>query len=247
MNGVVGMERCNRKESKHWLLEGPNSEGYYRLSDDNEDSAKKQCVTRYKAGGKRNEKGAKARLRNSISTQPCEKDTKSSVTAETGYVQLEIVETAVHDAGFYLRTVDGLCFDGSKFRKCEPVGELLWGVGLSFSGNGEKGDVERSFFKFHLGNRCLEEDVNHVNGGYVGMGSCENNKHARRWGLKRGKLSRNNSQICVVRTLDNGAATRMCSEGWFEHLTAEIPLEAEKARAQSEEYYRRDLSSMISK
>ena len=47
-------------------------------------------------------------------------------------------------------------------------------------------------------------------------------RQAHRWGLKEGKLSRDNGKICVVRTVDNFGATRLCIEA-FEYFTPEIP------------------------
>lgn len=180
-NSPVGVHGCGKKEAKLWILEGPNQNGYYRLSDIASASKRQQCVTRYKGGGKREILGPKGRLRNSVSLQPCEKHPLGSIAEETGYVQLDVVETAIHDAGFYIQTADGLCFDGVKFRKCEPVSDLLWGIGVHFNG---KGEVERTLFKFHNRGRCLFEDSTSSS---LDIRVCSE-KQARRWGLKDGHL-----------------------------------------------------------
>lgn len=226
----VGVQGCGKKESKHWFLEGPNENGYFRLTDDANGG---KCVTRYKGGGKKEVLGPKGRVRNSASLQPCERSTEDPVEHESGYVQLDVVETAVHDAGFYVQTVDGKCFDGEKFRKCEPVSDLLWGFGLQFHG---KGEVERTLFKFHRPSLCLVEDAPNS---AVELGECSSERRALKWGLKNGRLSRDNDRSCVVRTLDNGAAIRPCSEA-HEHLTLSVPREAEMAREQSAEYQQKN-------
>lgn len=216
-SGVRGGQ-CSRKESSGWLIEGPNGANYYRLKHA---GSKELCVARYKGGGKKDVTGYKGRLRNSISLIRC--NPSSNQNEETGYVQLEVVETAVHDVGFYLRTVDGYCFDGVRFRKCHADSNFLWGIGVNFS---SKGELARTLYKFHKPTLCLVEDTP----GSLGLGECSN-RHSSKWGLKEGKLSRDNGKFCVVRTIDNFGATRPCTE-FFEHFIPEIPEEAEQAREQ---------------
>ena len=140
--------------------------------------------------------------------------------------------------GFYLKTVDGFCFDGVRFRKCHADSNFLWGVGVNFS---SKGELTRTLYKFHNPSMCLLED----SVGSLALGDCQcqlfyfsiisnafalteiikkigSSRQAHRWGLKEGKLSRDNGKICVVRTIDNFGATRLCIEG-FEYFTPEIP------------------------
>mmetsp|Transcript_17043 Transcript_17043/g.22113 ORF Transcript_17043/g.22113 Transcript_17043/m.22113 type:complete len:336 (-) Transcript_17043:598-1605(-) len=210
---------CNKRESMRWVIEGPNGDNLYRVK--HVDAGKEMCIVRYKAGGKKDATGYKARLRNSASLLPCHNSYNPE--SESGYIPLEVVETAVHDVGFYFKTVDGLCFDGIRFRQCHADSEFLWGIGVNFT---SKGDFSRTLHKFHSPSRCLIED----SPGSLGLGDCSS-RQAQRWGLKEGKLSRDNGKICVTRTIDNFASTRTCTEA-FEYFTPEIPEEAEQAREQ---------------
>ena len=82
--------QCSRREAMQWLIEGPNSSNNYRLKYLDK---RELCVARYKSGGKKDVTGYKGRLRNSASLIPCNQS--SNIEEETGYVQLEVVETAV--------------------------------------------------------------------------------------------------------------------------------------------------------
>ena len=85
---------CKNKGSKDWLVEGPNASGFYKISD----GSRQLCLTRYKGGGVKGAKGGKGRIRSSVTLQKCEDDKKKKKKKEeTGYVQLELIETAVHD------------------------------------------------------------------------------------------------------------------------------------------------------
>eukprot|EP00814_Leptocylindrus_danicus_P008249 CAMPEP_0116031650 /NCGR_PEP_ID=MMETSP0321-20121206/17685_1 /TAXON_ID=163516 /ORGANISM="Leptocylindrus danicus var. danicus, Strain B650" /LENGTH=242 /DNA_ID=CAMNT_0003506905 /DNA_START=1 /DNA_END=727 /DNA_ORIENTATION=- len=195
--GVTGGP-CSKRESMHWVIEGPNGNGHYRVKQTNT-NAKDMCVARYKAATK---KQSKELLKNSATMIPCKPTSNKS--EESGYVELEVVETAVHDVGFYLKSADDYCFDGLKFRECHADSNFLWGIGINFT---KKGDLSRTLHKFHRPSSCLVED----HAGSLGLGNCESSK-GQRWGLKEGKLSRDNGKICVVRKIDNAAATRPCTE-----------------------------------
>ena len=96
---VVGGS-CRNKGSKNWLIEGPNSAGYYRVSDKSGDL----CLTRYKGGGDKDAKDGSARVRSSMNMQKCNPSKKKRKGEESGYVQLNLIETAVHDVGFFLES-----------------------------------------------------------------------------------------------------------------------------------------------
>ena len=55
-----------------------------------------------------------------------------SLASSSSYHQMNIVETTIHDAGFYLFTTDSTCFDGAAFYRCNSRNRLLWGIGINF-------------------------------------------------------------------------------------------------------------------
>ena len=96
ISGLRGGQ-CSRREAMHWLIEGPNSSHNYRLKYVDK---KELCVARYKSGGKKDVTGSKGCLRNSASLIPCYPT--SNPDEETGYVELEVVETAVSYCGNFI-------------------------------------------------------------------------------------------------------------------------------------------------
>ena len=85
----------------------------------------------------------KKKYSNSVSLQPCKKGDG---------VPLLYHPTAVHEVGFYLKSADGGCLDGEKFRKCEISGKkMLWGVGVRYIW----GKAHRYFFSFSEPTKCL--------------------------------------------------------------------------------------------
>jgi len=220
---VVGGS-CRNKGAKEWLLQGPNSAGYYKVTEKTE----QLCLTRYKGGGTKGAKGGKGRIRTSSTLQKCvEKNAKknnskknSKKNSESGYLQLDIIETAVHDTGFFLESADNKCFDGSKFVNCDGSTSVLWGIGFNFD---SKGNAHRTFFKVGNPDLCLVAS----GGSDVKLGDCKS-KAARDWGLADGRLSYSNEKYCLARTVTNVGAIRKCSE-YFEHLTLSIPREADEA------------------
>eukprot|EP00638_Chattonella_subsalsa_P010040 CAMPEP_0117750712 /NCGR_PEP_ID=MMETSP0947-20121206/10538_1 /TAXON_ID=44440 /ORGANISM="Chattonella subsalsa, Strain CCMP2191" /LENGTH=329 /DNA_ID=CAMNT_0005568945 /DNA_START=62 /DNA_END=1051 /DNA_ORIENTATION=- len=180
--------KCSSKGAKLWHIE-PDKHGYYKVMEDGQ----KNCVQR---------------------TMKPHKNSVHVVQCKSGYTPFQIVETAIHDAGFFLESADGQCFDGTKFRMCDTNDyTLLWGIGVKFS---SKGIAERSFFRFFDGSKCL---VNGKKG--LEVGDCKN-AGAAGWGLKDGQLSRDNGKQCVVRQKDNSAGIAKCSLA-FEHISLAIP------------------------
>lgn len=71
-----------------------------------------------------------ARQNNFAAMQPC----------DFGYTALSVVDAGVHDRGFLLATKDGTCFDGVRFRLCDPKdARLYWGAAVRF--DNPRGDV----------------------------------------------------------------------------------------------------------
>lgn len=81
----VGMGLCSKHGSKSWSFEFVDK-SHVRLSSGG------QCVVRGKKGYK-----------NSVSVQNCK---------QGEYIPLTYYPTAVHQAGFFLKSADGKCFDG---------------------------------------------------------------------------------------------------------------------------------------
>jgi len=189
---------CKSKGTKLWHVE-PDKHGYFKVMEDNQ----KNCIHR-----------TMQPYKNSVYVVPC----------KNGYTPMQIVETAIHDSGFFLESADGQCFDGVKFRICDASDKtLLWGIGIRFSSSGS---AERSFFKFYDGNKCLA-----VGKKGLELGDCKG-AGGNGWGLKDGRLSRENGKTCIVRKKDNTASVDKCSNG-FEHIALAIP---EKSVNQREVY-----------
>lgn len=134
-------------------------------------------------------------LYNGVSMQPC----------KDGGTLLQVVESGVHDLGFWITTADGQCFDGFTFRRCDPSSaSLVWGWGIKFTG---KGDT-RYLYKWHTPTQCLSRE-----GGATALASCDSPGD---WRLStRGELT--SEKFCVVRSLYNEARMVKCS-GPTNHL-----------------------------
>jgi len=175
----VGMGFCNKGGSKAWEFEFVDQQ-HIKLS------TKGMCMVRGKKGYK-----------NTASVQSCKKGE---------FLPLVYHPTHVHETGFYFKSADGLCFDGSKFRSCEGAGakSLLWGVGIKYIW----GKANRYFFNFNLQERglCLVAE-----GNKVAKKDCTSGG-ALKWGLKDGQLSSSNGKMCVARLSDNSAVMSKCSE-----------------------------------
>lgn len=185
----VGMGSCKNGGSRSWEFEFVD-QTHVKLS------SKGQCLVRGKRGYK-----------NSASVQSCKKKE---------FLPLVYHPTAVHENGFYLKSADGSCFDGSSFRACEGAGSksLFWGVGIKYIW----GQANRYFFNFNPSERnlCIVHS-----GGKVAKQECTKGG-AYQWGLRDGQLSANNGKICVARLADNTAVMAKCSEA-SEYVTMEVP------------------------
>lgn len=155
-----------------------------------------QCVVR-----------GKKTYKNSVSLQSCTKDQ---------FLPLVYHPTPIHEAGFYLKTADGKCFDGSKFRLCEGAGSnrLLWGVGIKYVW----GEAQRYFFGFNVQERglCLT-----AHGNRLSKDDCKS-KGVLGWGLSDGQLSFGDGKFCVARLPDNSAVLAPCSQA-SEYISMDIP------------------------
>lgn len=130
---------------------------------------------------------------------------KRRQACKEGFTLLQLVEGSYHDVGFHLQASDGACFDGLRFRTCDPnSGGQICGAGIRFGG---KGDVNRFLYRWHDPTKCLARD-----GVDTKLGACTDGG-AKQWGLKHGQLSQNDGKHCVVRALDNMAHMVDCSKG----------------------------------
>lgn len=60
--------------------------------------------------------------------------------------------TSIHEAGFFIKSSDGLCFDGDKFRVCANPSTVLWGIGIKFL----NGEALRFIHIFNNRSICIE-------------------------------------------------------------------------------------------
>eukprot|EP01038_Epipyxis_sp_PR26KG_P013280 gene13280-17793_t len=223
---IVGLGSCNRDVSKSWEFEFVDG-SQVKLSN------KGKCLVR----GKKD-------YRNSVSVQACSKKE---------YLSLVYHPTAVHESGFNLKTADGKCFDGEKFRSCDgpqPT-KLLWGIGIKFVG----GQAMRYFYHYGIADRsgCIVS----TNGDKkVGRGLCST-KAALNWALYGGQLAKN-GKMCVTRKSDDSAVLAKCTVS-SEFILMDIPtvqtteqlaallknpnLSAEEKSALAETYQKRSLSA----
>lgn len=185
----VAIGACSRVGSKSWEFEFVD-QTHVRLS------AKDQCLVR-----------GKKQYKNSVSVQSCKKGE---------FIPLVYHPTAVHENGFYIKSADGSCFDGSKFRACEGAGasKLLWGAGVRFVW----GEARRYFFNFNLQerNKCIV-----TRGGKVEKGLCSD-KAALNWALAAGQLTANGGSKCGQRRTDDTAVLTKCRDS-YEYLSMEVP------------------------
>lgn len=147
-----------------------------------------------------------ARMGGFATMQPC----------EFGYTSLAVVESPLHDRGFFLTTKDGTCFDGVRFRMCDPRDvKLYWGAAVRF--DSPKGEGYYSFFKFHQlraepGQKCLARESTKRNSP-TALADCSQ-WGAKSWGLIKGRLTHDKGKACVKRDDKTGAAKMQpCSEG----------------------------------
>jgi hypothetical protein len=185
----VGLGSCAKNVAKSWDFDFIDKT-HVKLS------VQGQCIVR-----------GQKKYKNSVSLQSC---------AKNKFLPLVYHPTPVHEAGFYLKSADGKCFDGSKFRLCDGAGanRLLWGTGIKYVW----GEAYRYFFGFNTQERglCLT-----ASGGKLSKDDCKNNG-VLGWGLRDGELSYKDGKLCVSRLADNTAVLSHCSES-SEYITMDIP------------------------
>lgn len=182
----LGMGQCNNGGAKSWGFEFIDAK-HVRLT------VQGQCLVR-----------GKKKYRNSASVQSCKKGDS---------LPLVYHPTAVHEVGFYLKSADGGCFDGMKYRSCETGGsKLLWGVGIKYIW----GKAQRYFFSFNDRSKCVV-----ARGSRVEKGDCRH-PGSYKWGLKEGKLSQDNGKRCVARLQDNNAVMAKCVDA-YEYTSMDVP------------------------
>jgi hypothetical protein len=119
-----------------------------------------------------------------------------SMTSTGDPIELRYQPTTIHDAGFFIKSADGLCFDGDHFRSCVNPSSLLWGVGVRFEGAGS-GQATRFLHSFRDRSACLESRGTKVYRGQstatpmaatlTFTGSCQS-QSAWGWSLSHGRL-----------------------------------------------------------
>mmetsp|Transcript_34541 Transcript_34541/g.35210 ORF Transcript_34541/g.35210 Transcript_34541/m.35210 type:complete len:290 (-) Transcript_34541:197-1066(-) len=182
----VGMGPCSTSSAKSWLFEFIDSK-HVKLSTNN------QCLVRH----------AK-KYKNSASFQSCKKGVA---------IPLLYHPTAVHELGFFIKSADGGCFDGNKYKDCDiGTGKLLWGVGIKYVW----GSANRYFFNYYDRSQCIV-----AKGNKVEKGDCRH-PGALKWGLIDGKLSYNNGKKCVSRLADDSAVLTKCTSS-YEYSYMDVP------------------------
>lgn len=83
----------------------------------------------------------------------------NSIAATSWASELRYQPTTIHDAGFFIKSSDGLCFDGDYFRPCTNPASLLWGVGIKYN---RRGEGKRFIHNFKDHNICLESKGSRV-------------------------------------------------------------------------------------
>jgi len=190
----VGMGSCSTSMAKSWQFEFVDTK-HVKLST----KSGNKCLVR---GGLQGV-DKKHKYKSTVGVQSCSKGT---------YLPLVYHPTAVHEVGFYLKTADGQCFDGTRFKSCSSSNAKLFGIGVKYTG----GTASRYFFDFSKRQECL------VVGGKIGvsMGKCSQ-ATALGWSLQNGALKYKNKK-CLVRLGDDSATMVPCSEG-SEHIALDVP------------------------
>jgi hypothetical protein len=86
-------------------------------------------------------------------------------------IMLRYQPTTIHDAGFFIKSGDGLCFDGDGFCPCKSPSSLLWGVGVRFDRAGT-GQAARFLHNFRERTACLESIGARVSRGTLPSSLC---------------------------------------------------------------------------
>ena len=137
----LGVSKCGKPGAKKWELSHDRGSGKFFVTAED----RKMCVVRtaqsaevrrMKEKKKSSFTGFPNHLYNSAGLQKCSQ----------GGSLLQIVETSIHDQGFFLMATDGSCFDGLSFRTCDAQNpNFYFGIGLKMVG----GEAVRSMYKWH--------------------------------------------------------------------------------------------------
>ena len=140
------------------------------------------------------------------------------------YTSLVYHPANLHKNGFYLKSGDGNCFDGSIFKTCPVLpttsSTVLWGIGIRYSS--WTGHESRYIFNFHDRNTCL---ITKGGGWVVEKGDCADSR-ALGWSLENGRLSKGASgktPMCVSRKPDDTALMTQCADV-NEYVVLELPV-----------------------
>lgn len=190
----VGMGSCATSMAKSWQFEFVDTK-HVKLST----KSGNKCLVRGGMSGV----DKKHKYKSTVGTQSCAKGT---------YQPLVYHPTAVHEVGFHLKTADGSCFDGTRFRSCSSSTTKLFGIGVKYVG----GKAQRYFFDFGKRQECL------VAGGKAGvmMGKCSAGA-AMGWSLEDGQMKYKNKK-CLARLGDDTGAMAPCHES-SEHIAMDVP------------------------
>eukprot|EP00614_Pseudopedinella_elastica_P030690 CAMPEP_0172617164 /NCGR_PEP_ID=MMETSP1068-20121228/70077_1 /TAXON_ID=35684 /ORGANISM="Pseudopedinella elastica, Strain CCMP716" /LENGTH=323 /DNA_ID=CAMNT_0013422853 /DNA_START=347 /DNA_END=1317 /DNA_ORIENTATION=+ len=213
---------CSKSGAKKWSLVFDRKSGKYFIAANDQ----KSCVVRTAHSSEVAKMRAKIRQQKKRETyNPKYLFNGGSVqSCKEGGTLLQVVETSVQDVGFWLQGSDDSCFDGTRFRACNPnLASIVWGWGVSVSGNG---DATRYLYKWHDRSKCLARKGNDVS-----LDLCDTSG-ARGWALgTRGKLS-HEGKYCLVRSILSDAHVTKCSPN-FESLSMALPAKLESAVAKS--------------
>lgn len=141
----VGMGACRRQGSQEWLFDFVGAENVKLYTNSFQ-------LTRG------------VPYRNSISIR--------DITTDIHLPLLQYHSTAIHDAGFFLKSSDGLCFDGGSFVRCNNITSLLWGLGIRYD---KKGEVSRYIHNFKDRRVCIEAKENIPFRGFLIADHCISN------------------------------------------------------------------------
>lgn len=190
----VGLGSCGTSMAKAWQFEFVDSK-HVKLST----KSGNRCLVR--GGHKGVDK--KHKYKSSVGVQSC---------AKGSYLPLVYHPTAVHEIGFYLKSADGMCFDGTRFRSCQSSSARLFGIGVKFV----SGKARRYFFDFNKRQECL------VSAGKTGvsLGKCSA-PAAMGWSFDKGALKYRNNK-CLLRNGDETGTIASCAQG-HEHISLDVP------------------------
>jgi len=197
---------CKTAGAKNWQLVLDKQSGMYFLASND----KQGCVVRtaHSTEARKRQEAARKKGKRDVYDPRFLFNGASIQSCKEGGSLLQIVETNLHDVGFWLKASDGSCFDGKIFRSCDQTNAaIVWGWGLRTA---KSGDVVKFLYRWHDSKTCLVKDGTATN-----VGSCDSGSAV--WGLEKGELSHDNGKLCLVRGLNNEAHLLKCKDS-HEHV-----------------------------